>query len=427
MRYREILTFPIALRREAAQPLHEQIADQIAAAVETGTARRGARIPSTRTLADLLGVSRGVVDEAYDILHSRGYLTVRPGSGTFVRPEEPVASRPRGAVSGTRRWIFDFRPGQLCGEAFPIRAWRAAWRHASYEVPAAADPPALGMPELRRAIADHLAQTRGIVAAEHEVVITSGTVAGLRLVLEAMAGHRVAMERPMPPALLRLATDPLNGFPSDVPIAVVCPDGNRPLGMVMSAQRRAEALAWARCGGTLISLNRDAVFRPEVAGLPRLLEPGAQTVLVGGFGEVLTPTLKLGYAVVPKDLAARIGQLVHERGLQPPDLTQLAVARLLNDGTMVRQMHRLTHLYASKRALLPAARFAPAEAGTVLMRHPDAEAIANRLHDNGIRVETLGCYGVSEPPALVLGFGHLRDKLLRKAIEHLLDRIEERS
>ena len=141
MRYREILTFPIALRREAAQPLHEQIADQIAAAVETGTARRGARIPSTRTLADLLGVSRGVVDEAYDILHSRGYLVVRPGSGTFVRPDDPAPSRPRGAVPGTRQWEFDFRPGQLCGEAFPIRAWRAAWRHASYQMPAPVDPP----------------------------------------------------------------------------------------------------------------------------------------------------------------------------------------------------------------------------------------------------------------------------------------------
>src|SRR5689334_22462040 len=84
MRYREVLTYPIAVRRDATQPLREQIAEQIAAAVDGGTAQRGARVPSTRTLAELLGVSRGVVGEAYDLLHSRGYLVTRPGSGTFI-------------------------------------------------------------------------------------------------------------------------------------------------------------------------------------------------------------------------------------------------------------------------------------------------------------------------------------------------------
>ena len=129
----------------------------------------------------------------------------------------------------------------------------------------------------------------------------------------------------------------------------------------------------------------------------------------------------------PRTWRLKIGHIIRERGLQPPDLTQLAVARLLTNGTMVRQMHRLTHRYACKRALLPDPHFASAEAGTVLMRLPDAAAVANRLRDNGIRLETLESYGVDEPPALVLGFGHFRDKLLRKAIEHLLDRIKERS
>jgi GntR family transcriptional regulator/MocR family aminotransferase len=294
-------------------------------------------------------------------------------------------------------------------------------------MPALVDPPVLGMAGLRQAIADYLVQTRGIVAADHEVVVTSGTAAGLALVLQALQGNRVAMERPMAPSLLRLATDSLDGFPADVPVAVVCPDGNRPLGTVMSAQSRHDALAWARNGGTLISLNRDAVFRPEVAGLARLIEPGTPTVMVGGFCEVLTPTLKLGYALVPKDLAVTIGEHIRERGLQPPDLTQLAVARLLANGTMVRQIHRLTHRYAAKRALLPGPYFVSAEAGTVLMRLPGAAAVASRLREHGIRLETLESYGVEEPSALVLGFGHFRDKLLRKAIEHLLDQIKERS
>jgi DNA-binding transcriptional MocR family regulator len=94
---------------------------------------------------------------------------------------------------------------------------------------------------------------------------------------------------------------------------------------------------------------------------------------------------------------------------------------------MVRQIHRLTHRYAAKRALLPGPYFVSAEAGTVLMRLPGAAAVASRLREHGIRLETLESYGVEEPSALVLGFGHFRDKLLRKAIEHLLDQIKERS
>src|SRR5688572_20764480 len=135
MRYREVLTYPIAVRRDATQPLREQIAEQIAAAVDGGTAPRGARVPSTRTMAELLGVSRGVVGEAYDLLHARGYLVTRPGSGTFISGGTAPVKAVRSAAAAPA-WTVDFTPGQLCGEAFPIRAWRAAWRYASHQIPA---------------------------------------------------------------------------------------------------------------------------------------------------------------------------------------------------------------------------------------------------------------------------------------------------
>lgn len=438
MRYPEVLTFPIVLRREATQSLRDQIAAQIAAAVDGGAAQRGARVPSTRTLAELLDVSRGVVGEAYDLLHSRGYLVTRPGSGTFIRSGECAATGSKAAVTGTHQWVVDFSPGQLCGEAFPIRAWRAAWRHASHQVPAPVAPPALGLPTLRRAITEHLAQTRGIVAPGHELVVTSGTAAGLRLVLEAL-GEPAAMERPISPTLLRAVGNPepipasFADLPSDIRVAVVCPDGNRPLGTIMPESQRNSAVEWARSGGTLIEVARDAIFGSQTAGLPRLLQHGARTVIVGGFCEVLTPTLKLGYALVPKDLAGRMGELIADRGDQPPDLTQLAVARLLIDGTMVRQMHRLTHLYAAKREVVtsyaPTLSHEPAlarerglgisgEAGTALVRFAHS-AVPEQLRERGIRLHTLDAYGVSDQ-ALVLGFGHLPDKALRKGLQHLV-------
>jgi len=425
MRYREVLTYPIAVRRDATQPLREQIAEQIAAAVDGGTAQRGARVPSTRTLAELLGVSRGVVGEAYDLLHSRGYLVTRPGSGTFISGGSAPARAVR-SVTSAPQWKVDFTPGQLCGEAFPIRAWRAAWRYASHQIPAPMAAPPLGMPALRRAIADHLAQTRGIIAPSHEVVVTSGTAASLRLVLESIGGP-VAMERPISPDLLRAAhtggplPSCMEDLPREVRAAVICPDGNRPLGTVMSEPRRLEALAWTRAGGTLIEVARDAIFLPHTAGLPRL-QPCPRTVTVGGFGEVLAPSLKLGYAFVPRDLAGPIADLIADRGEQPPDLTQLAVARLLVDGTMVRQMRRLTRLYAAKWSIVAAA-FASqdpllGEAGTALIPFSDPSA-PERLRRNGIKLPTLDTYGKAGQ-TFVLGFGHLPDKALRESLSHLV-------
>jgi GntR family transcriptional regulator/MocR family aminotransferase len=313
------------------------------------------------------------------------------------------------------------------------------------------------MPVLRRAIVEHLAQTRGIAAPDHEVVVTAGTAAGLRLVLEALGGP-IAMERPISPDLLRTAAflprtaHPLPAdfadLPHDVRVAVVCPDGNRPLGTVMPEPLRREALAWSRAGGMLVEVARDAIFPPRTAGLPRL-QAAPRTVTVGGFGEVLAPSLKLGYALVPHELAGPLADLIADRGEQPPDLTQLAVARLLVDGTMVRQMRRLTRIYAAKWSIVASTlaqasaaqdpaiclagrapgpprpvycqascRILAGEAGTAMLEFSDPAA-PDRLRRNGIKLPTLDSYG-TPAQTFVLGFGHLPDKALRESLSHVV-------
>ncbi|WP_203917993.1 GntR family transcriptional regulator, partial [Rugosimonospora africana] len=84
MRYQQPLMFPVSLDRRQARPLWQQLADQICSAVDRGVLAAGTRMPSTRTLAALLGVSRGVPMEAYELLFESGYAESRPGSGTYV-------------------------------------------------------------------------------------------------------------------------------------------------------------------------------------------------------------------------------------------------------------------------------------------------------------------------------------------------------
>jgi DNA-binding transcriptional MocR family regulator len=122
--------------------------------------------------------------------------------------------------------------------------------------------------------------------------------------------------------------------------------------------------------------------------------------------------------------------LIEERGEQPPHVTQLAVESLLEDGTVVRLMHRLGRLYAAKRQIVDGALatrglrgVARGTVNSVVLRLPhgaDAQALATQLLGQGWRVETLAPYhfsGSEVPPALAVGYGHVADPVLSAALD----------
>lgn len=222
---------------------------------------------------------------------------------------------------------------------------------------------------------------------------------------------------------------------------VLSADAQVPLGHVLSAERRRAALAWATStGGHVVEIACDPVFRPEVSQLPRLYgTAGARSILVGGFCELLTPALNLGYALVPRELTATVARHLGEYAVAPPYLTQLALASLLRDGVIVRLMHRLGRRYAARRrivesALAPVRRIrlgAPYAVNTEVLYLPerfDAQQVAARVLAHGVRVSTLAPYHFSgrvTPPALVLGFGHLPDPDLHRSMSRLVDALSE--
>jgi GntR family transcriptional regulator/MocR family aminotransferase len=163
------------------------------------------------------------------------------------------------------------------------------------------------------------------------------------------------------------------------------------------------------------------------------LGPAGFTTLVGEVCDHLGPALRLGYAVVPVDLAARIGRLLLDEDATPPYVTQLATARLLRDGTVARLARRLRDLYERKRRYLTTAlaplgprfrlgdRTATGAAPLFLPSGVDAEAVSSAAQRDGVRVRTLDSYhwaGRSRP-ALVIGYGHLRVEPLRRGLTTL--------
>jgi len=457
MRHRTELAIGIRLDRRARQPLREQLADQLCAAIDAGTLGHDSRLPSTRALGARLGVSRGVPIAAYDLLFSRGYLAGRPGSGTYVtaRPAPAAGAGPSLPATLPRTAStqqLDLTPGQACPEAFPLAAWRAAWRSASYRTPPPGPLPPLGLPHTRHALSVHLARTGRPVPAGYEVVVTAGTMHALRLVLGALGGERgaVAVEDPAPPAL-RAAVAAVAGDVLPLPVddqgaridtvgtacraLVLSADAHVPLGHVLSAQRAAAVDAWAgRTGAHVIAIATDLVPRFDAAAPPQAAGT-APHVFVGGFDTLLTPALQLGYAVVPRELLSELAPQLVDGPECPSYLAQTAMAQLLLDGTVVRRMNRLGRILARKRQLVrvtlgslcPAMELFGLDApGTVGIRLPPGRHAVDavvELARHGLLVHPLASYHNAPreaAEALVLGYSQLDDPALCQAMTRLV-------
>ncbi|MFI9811828.1 aminotransferase-like domain-containing protein [Saccharothrix variisporea] len=454
MRDPESLTIPICLDRRADRPLQDQLAEQLAAAVDHGQLALGRRLPSTRTLAERLDVSRGVALAAYEILYARGYLDSRRGSGTYVA--DRAAHRPtavRALPAPEPGDLVDTTPGQATREGFPLAAWRAAWRHASFRPPLPCDLPLGGVPELRQAVAEHLRRTRGLVAEDHEVLVTTGAAQGVTHALTALGvrGRRVAVQDPAPWALRQAVEDagatpvalPANRdgvwngvVPPSCVAVVVSPDGQAPAGAVMPTLHRRQLADWARReGGYVVAVAQDHIA-PAAAPLPRLLHmAGERVVVAGDFRTVFVPSLHVGYLLMHRGLLARVMRSVCRNHDQPSAVAQSAMAYLLAEGHVTRRLRRLGRLFERKDALVraaleplrPAVRLAPpGTPGVVVLHLPDhvrAEQVHAELGVRGVVVPTLASFHLPGRPAgnaLVLGHGHLPDQALRTALGELL-------
>jgi GntR family transcriptional regulator/MocR family aminotransferase len=439
MRAQALPTFPITVTRDSGRPLPEQIALQVGAALERGQLVGDGRLPSTRTLAEFLGVSRGVTAAAYDLLCTRGYLESRPGSGAYARRD---AAAPGARVEPGGPEPVDLRPGAANAELFPVAAWRAAWRDVTFRPPPADPPPALGLPELRAAVTEHLVGVQGLRLLDRTVLITAGPAHGLRVVLDVLGlrAGQVALAEPAPAALLRAAAALpvdaegacLDAAPAACRALVVDADAWSPLSRLLTERRRAQGACWARrTGGHVIDVAADTGLSEPARRLPRLLDVlGDSGILLGGFGDVWGAALELGFAIVPRHLAGPAGRRLAERGEQPSYLAQRALTTLLRGGAVDRLARRLERLAAQRSRFVESAlgglrgvrydgHLAAGSAVLHLPPHLDAATVAGDLLTRGVRLDTSAAWYFSRrpvPPALVLGYLRPTDAELRRAL-----------
>jgi GntR family transcriptional regulator / MocR family aminotransferase len=428
-------------------PLRAQLEGQLREGVVTGRLSAGTRLPSSRALAASLGVSRGVVVEAYAQLVAEGYLTVRRGAAPVVaatsRPA--VAARAAAAPAGVPR--FDLRPGTPDLALFPRRAWAAAQRRA-LQVAADADlgyPDPAGHPRLRAALAAYLGRVRGVDAAPERIVVCGGVsevMALLARVLRSQGASRIGVEDPSHDETRALLAHhglepvpvPVDGDGIDVAaLAAAAPDAvlvtpahQFPTGAVLAPVRRAALVAWARRAGALvIEDDYDAEYRydRQPVGAVQGLAP-EHVVHAHSVSKTLAPGLRLGWAVLPARLVRAVAEEKWRADLGAPVLEQIALAEFLARGDLDRHLRHTRPLYRRRRDVL--LHGLPAEGAAAglhalvgLGELAEADAVA-RAAALDVAVVPLGRYTTApRPPALVLGFSRLPEPTLAEAAQRL--------
>jgi GntR family transcriptional regulator/MocR family aminotransferase len=172
----------VVLQRSDPVPLHRQIATSIRDSIRAGRLPRGSSLPPSRVLAADLGVSRGVVVEAYQQLAAEGYLASQAGGYTQVAAgPAPAATALRLARPQPPR--IDLSYGRADVSSFPRAAWLRAIRGALAAAPndVFGYLAGSGVPQLRTAVADYLNRVRGTLAQPDNIVITTGYAQGIAL------------------------------------------------------------------------------------------------------------------------------------------------------------------------------------------------------------------------------------------------------
>jgi GntR family transcriptional regulator / MocR family aminotransferase len=444
--------------RRGAGSLRGQLERELRGAVRSARLPAGTALPSTRVLASQLGVSRGVVVEAYDQLVAEGYLLARQGSATRVAETAAAAKAEPRAEQAPQRLRYDFRPGVPALDTFPRTALLSSLGKALRQVPHAAlgygDP--RGLPTLRDALAAYLGRVRGVAADPERVLACSGFAQGLGLVcrtLRRRGATRLAVEDPAHPGqrgiVAHAGLEPVpvrvdeRGLRVDllaegraVDAVLVTPAHQFPTGAVLAPERRAALVEWAqRHDAVVVEDDYDAEYRydREPIGALQGLAP-EHVIYAGSASKTLAPGLRLGWLVVPAGLIDAVADEKALDDLASPVLEQLAFADLLAQGGADRHLRRNRARYRARRDALVTALAAHLPQATVggiaaglhvvaeLPAQTDEAGVVAAARERSVGVYGMADYwfaGSSGPAALVLGYGGLGERAIQAGVRLL--------
>ncbi len=460
--------------RQVGRDLHRQLRS----AIVGGRLQPGLRLPATRDLAAVLGISRNTVVTAYDLLLSEGYVSACGRRGTVVADflSRPAQRERSAAASGRDARLsplwrapatipigrrdacrFDFSVGMPDSQSFPFAVWR---RLAARALRAASRTPAgYGEPQgrlaLREAIAGHISFARAIACGADEIVVTAGAQQAFDLLARILvtAGKTVvAVEEPGYPPLRNVLTAAaanvvsvpvdseglrVDHLPPNTKVICVTPSHQFPLGVHLSLARRTALLDFARArGAVVIEDDYDGEFR--YAGKPldalKTLDRGESVFYVGTFSKSLFPALRLGFVIAPPWAQPSLVAAKQLADWHAPLIAQDVLSAFIAEGHLARHVRRMRGVYRERREVLEHAleRFCGSElravgigAGLHLATHLDhalsASALIDRARAAGIWLEGIQRCATTDRKSngIVFGYGAIGSREIGEGVRRL--------
>ncbi|RWD96230.1 PLP-dependent aminotransferase family protein, partial [Mesorhizobium sp.] len=473
----------LAVNRAGPEHLSRQLYHGLVAIIRSRALAPGSELPSTRALAAELGLGRNTIVSAYDQLVTEGYLANRRGARPVIvdLPDGPretpaeVPPVPLRAPSRRGQQLLSqpchhgrpghvaFHPGMPDASSFPFGVWgRLVARRAShggetlfgtYDV--------TGHPALKEAIAGYLYSARGVRCRPEQIVITTGAQAAFDLLARLLLdpGDTVWMEEPgyygakaaftvAGAKILPIPVDQERGWRLDAPsfsprLIYVTPACQHPLGITMRMEERLRLLDIAETANAwVIEDDFDGEYRFQGRPVPAIqsMDRSGRVIYVGTFAKLLFPALRIGFMVLPVELAGRIVNALSTTGQFAPLLLQAALADFITEGHMNRHLKRMRRIYAQRRQLFreivterlrDEITLSPTEAGIqvvgYLRQGIDDIKVSQAAARRAINVSPLSKYFQNTAPTqgLVLGYAACDAAQTRDGVERLAAAIRE--
>lgn len=442
------------LKKSSGVPLYEALYRCIRGDILSGALRPGEKLPSKRALAENLEVSKITVEAAYSQLLSEGYICSREKVGYFVETVErraPVPAAPVRRPKEDAACLLDLTANGT--EQFPFSVWSRLQREVMLDFGEAllAPLPNRGVPELRQAIAGHLAAFRGMRVDPENILIGAGTDFLYNLLIQLLGREKVyAVEEPGYGKIRKIyaaggvqtvsaAMDDRGVLPESLGSADVLhisPSHHFPTGIVTPVSRRRELLDWANRGEKwIIEDDYDSEFRFDAHPVPAMqsLDDGGRVIYMNSFSKSLAPSIRISYMVLPAGLMAAFQQKLGFYSCTVPSFEQYTLARFLSRGFFEKHINRMRKFYKNRRnavvSLLEKCSFSEKltiqeqDAGLHFLLNVDTslsdQSLTEKLAALGIRVRALSSYYHDQSEdlhCLVINYSGLKEERLAAAL-----------
>lgn len=390
---KNVASFPGLLLKEGK--IKEQFYLVIKEQILNGQLQPGRKIPSSRTLSEMMSVSRNSILSGLDRLTDEGYLITKKGSGTYVTsviPDEVIqikassvdkntAYKKRDVVINPHMQVMQeiwdktspyaghnmkFNIGVGCTDLFPYELWGRLsgriWRQSRHQDRTLNEP--LGYRPLRVAICEYVRATRGLNCNAEQILIVNGTQQAMKLAAQVLLqkGDEVWLDEPGYDGALGAFTaagakicpviSDKNGM--DISYAIqhwpkakmifTAPSHQFPLGGTLSLARRIALLDWAAEKNMWIfedDYNGEFRYSDQPIQALQGLDTQQRVIYAGSFSKMMFPGFQLGFLVIPEPLVEYFKIAKYYADTRTPYLEQTILASFISEGHYARHVRRV--------------------------------------------------------------------------------------